>query len=427
MIWRVTRWVAALLVLLLLAALAAGIYLLHRVDRHWVAAQLEQSLSRKVQIGDMKVNLFSSLGSFVVKDVVVSRRFSPQRLAAMKSIPRDLRLLSAAEGSMRIRWLPLLRRHLEIDALVLKKPDLHIDRNRDGSTNLDDLLNPDPDEAPLLRSVHLSGLSIQDGRVTWNDRAGGARYSLENMVLNARRRKGSTDLGVTMAFGMKSQRMGRTALARNVDVDWRLHGSVHLGQPPKASLGFALAVDLPRGQVDGLTVLQRLRQLPGVADLLGSGITIPEAITWKDGAVTLSGKGQRLSMADGLIRTREYSLEYGGIWNLESDAIDLDLVFRFPAGQVPSLRRELTSRINTLVPSLLQKQVSPGELAEEVLSVLLDREGRPRLAVRVTGTLTDPRPQLVKPGFDSLRKAVAGMLRVRAKEQGLDLLEQLLE
>ena len=427
MIRRAARRIAAVLVFLLLAALGVGIYLLHRVDRHWVAAQLEQALERKVTIGGMKVNLFSNLGSFIVRDIAVSRRLPPRRRERMQSIPADMRLMSAGESRLRIRWLPLLQRRLEIDSLVLQDPQLYIERYAAGGTNLDDLLNREPGDAPALRTVRLGGLFIRGGRVHWRDRVGGVLYVLEDLVFNSTRRKDVDAWAVTAAFRLRSLRLGKGAIGRMVDVDWRIRGGVHPGRAAGALLDFSFQVDLPRGRIGGMTLLQRLRRLPAVTDLLGILGQIKDEITWKDGALRLAGNGPQLRLEDGLIRTRGYHLEYSGSWNMADDSVDLGLVFRFPKGDVTALRRHLLGRIQPLVPAFLRKAAPPGELADQVLAALLDAEGRPRLALRVKGTLAEPRLHLVKPGMASLRRAVTEMLRQRALGQGGDVLRRLLQ
>ena len=423
---RLGRWMLILMATLVLGIVAVSLFVMWRVDREWVEVQLSRALSRKVTIGKLQVDLFTAVGGVKVRDLAISRRVTPERSAAMGTVPENLLFLRAGEGRLRLHWLPLLRRRLEIETLVLESPLVRVVGRADGTTDLDDLLVGDPADPPLLRQVILKGLTIHGGTLFWEDLAGGSSYRVDGLMVNAGREGLNGGLRVTSAFKLTSTRMGRAAAARSVEVECRLKGPLEIGMSPGEGMGFVFEVSLPRGIVSGLHLWKRIRELPALHELLGGLDVLGENITWKNGALRLARKGNELQFSDGEVITREYSLAYGGTWNLARNTLNLQLELRFPPSLKERVRETLAARIRPMVPVFLRSLTPAPELAERILVPFQDREGRLRMSFRVTGSPAAPRVRLEKPDFVSLRRAVGDLLKEKAAQQGAGMLQRLL-
>ena len=88
----------------------------------------------------------------------------------------DTPFLHADRVALRIKTMPLLQKHYELDTFRLHGLQLHLARNKAGGDNWSDLAGPgaaagrQPAEGPLpFAAVVLGGVDIKGGQVTWQD------------------------------------------------------------------------------------------------------------------------------------------------------------------------------------------------------------------------------------------------------------------
>jgi uncharacterized protein involved in outer membrane biogenesis len=83
----------------------------------------------------------------------------------------------------RAKLLPLLRKELEMDTLVLHGATVNLARNADGITNWDDLVKPQgeaqaSDQGMPLAALVLGGIDIKDANIHWRDMQQGVEYKI---------------------------------------------------------------------------------------------------------------------------------------------------------------------------------------------------------------------------------------------------------
>ncbi len=107
---------------------------------------------------------------------------------------------------VRVKLLPLLKRQIEVDTLVLDGARLNLARNKQGKTNWEDLA-AQGEEKPAeekkaeekqggaaISSLKVQGIQLRDTRISWSDAQAGARYVLDKVRLET----GSLTLGATV-------------------------------------------------------------------------------------------------------------------------------------------------------------------------------------------------------------------------------------
>ena len=177
----------ALLVVIVLGA--AGIMLANfdpNDYKDWIAAKVKDNTGRDITIdGNISLTYYPWLG-VEVENVHLSNApgFG------------DKPFLSTEFVKARAKLLPLLRKKLEMDTLVLHGATIHLAKNADGVTNWVDISSPtesrsSSDGMPFA-ALALGGIDIKDAAIHWNDQQQGVSYSITQgnistgeLVLNA--------------------------------------------------------------------------------------------------------------------------------------------------------------------------------------------------------------------------------------------------
>ena len=178
------------LALLVVIALGAAGIMLANLDpndyKDWIAAKVKNSTGRDIAIdGNISLTYYPWLG-VEVENVRLSNA------AGFGDKP----FLSTEFVKARAKLLPLLRKELEMDTLVLHGATIHLAKNADGITNWADMSSPpksDPSSGGMpFAALALGGINIKDAAIHWNDQQQGVSYSITQgniitgeLVLNA--------------------------------------------------------------------------------------------------------------------------------------------------------------------------------------------------------------------------------------------------
>lgn len=186
---RWLRWLALGAVVL---ALALGVTLwnlegLLKANKDVVFSGVESALGRPLQAKEFDVSVWGGIG-FHLTDV---------RLADAPEFSEGS-FLEAESITLKVAFLPLLKKQLTIDRLSLDHPRLVLIRNDDGAWNYESFSAPSTGEestepaeteaesggAPLL--IQISELDIRGGEVIVRDSGDDTPYPLRNIDLSAR-------------------------------------------------------------------------------------------------------------------------------------------------------------------------------------------------------------------------------------------------
>lgn len=180
----------AVTVLLLLALVAGALLLVDTADlRRTVAEQVEARTGRELRIdGELGISLFPWLGF----------ELGPTRLANAGGFDRGP-FLVLERAELRVRLLPLLRREVAVDRVVLHGLRLNLARDAAGRGNWEDLL-PEASAAPATASgsdatdatqggglaastVRIEGIELRDAALHWQDAASGQSLAVRDLAL----------------------------------------------------------------------------------------------------------------------------------------------------------------------------------------------------------------------------------------------------
>lgn len=187
---RLLKWlfglIGAVLLLLVVAAVAAMLFIDPNDYRDTIAGQVKEQTGRDLTIeGDIKLSLFPWLGlELGAMELGNAEGFGDQPMAR----------ITAAEA--RVKLLPLFKLQTEIDTVLLRGLELNLQRGVNGESNWDDLAKGDvADEQPeqaaapadpqklkqILESLAIGGIILEDANVEWRDDVNQQRFSLNNL------------------------------------------------------------------------------------------------------------------------------------------------------------------------------------------------------------------------------------------------------
>jgi AsmA protein len=179
-----------LLVIITIAGLIALPFVIDPNDyKQEISSQVEKATGRTLTLdGDIELSVFPW----------IALELGPLSLSNAKGFKADnFAQVQAAE--IRIKLMPLLKKQLEMDTVILDGLVLNLEKNKQGVTNWQDLsgeaktATPDkkPDTstttdagAPALAAISIAGVQLTGANILWSDASKSENYSLENLNLN---------------------------------------------------------------------------------------------------------------------------------------------------------------------------------------------------------------------------------------------------
>ena len=187
---RLIKFLLALVGIVVVVVIAAVVVAVLVVNpnryKGQIAAEVHNVTGRDLTIqGDLRLSFFPWLG---VETGAMSLSNAPGFGA------EPFAKIDAA--AVRVRLLPLLRRELEVDTVIVKGLTLHLARSPQGVTNWSDLTarhanpaqasrapSPEGGSASSVAALAIGGLRLQDATVYWDDFENRKHYRLYNLTL----------------------------------------------------------------------------------------------------------------------------------------------------------------------------------------------------------------------------------------------------
>lgn len=230
---KIIKLVAWLVAALVITVVAAAIIIPLVIDpndyRDEISAAVKKQTGRELTIeGEIKLSLFPWLGVRLgAMQLSNAEGFGPAPFARI------------GEADVRVKLLPLLRREVEMEKIVLHGLEANLGRRADGSTNWDDLVGAageatapaektapaetaPADPATALGAIALGGLELRDAKVVWDDRQSGARYAIEHLHLEISAIRLNEPFDIALEFDVDSnqpQLRGHIRFASRVTLD----------------------------------------------------------------------------------------------------------------------------------------------------------------------------------------------------------------
>jgi AsmA protein len=176
------------IVILIIAGLIALPFIVDPNDyKQEISTQVEKATGRTLTLdGDIKLSVFPW----------IALELGPLSLSNAAGFKADsFAKVQAAE--IRIKLMPLLKKQLEMDTIILDGLALNLEKNKAGKTNWDDLVpkndtstdntkkvDASSSDAPALVAISIAGVKLTNANILWSDATTAENYQLQNFNLN---------------------------------------------------------------------------------------------------------------------------------------------------------------------------------------------------------------------------------------------------
>jgi AsmA protein len=168
----------------------------------------------------------------------------------------DAPFLKTKHVKARAKLLPLLRKELEMDTLILHGATVNLAKNKEGVTNWDDLITPQAeksDQAMPLAALVLGGIDIKDANIHWRDMQQGVEYKITNANINTGELKFGDPIDIVATLNVSASKPAlSSAIQFNGTVAYEDNGDVLTLKP------MLLEANVKGKEVPGGTALVKL-------------------------------------------------------------------------------------------------------------------------------------------------------------------------
>ncbi len=203
---RIALKVLLAIILIIVAGLVALPFVIDPNDyKDEISSQVEKVTGRNLTLqGDIELSVFPW----------IALELGPLTLSNAEGFQSDY-FAKVEQAEVRIKLMPLLKKQLEMDTVVLDGLVLNLETNKQGQTNWDDLTQadevvekqakPGDDKAgPALAAVSIAGIKLTDANILWSDASQGVNYQLRNLNLTTDPLVPGEPTSLDMAFDLIS-------------------------------------------------------------------------------------------------------------------------------------------------------------------------------------------------------------------------------
>ncbi|RMG05503.1 MAG: AsmA family protein, partial [Nitrospirae bacterium] len=260
-----------LIIILIFAGLLifAKSYLTDERIKTLVIPKIEETLHRKVSIGDLKVSLFSGIN---LEDIHVSDRGDKGTFIKGKSLV------------LKYRILPLLSKKLVIERITLVSPEINIKKDKEGRFNFEDLRGGTQKAAKKEKpsssgfSLLAENIKIEDASFNLTDETGGipnvkaaasADISISSTPSGKVSATGSVDIkNIFISYGELKPEIKGTLKFSDKDISMKMNvkvsdTSLEITGDVKDYMGApSISLSLGSEKIDLDTLLASLKKMP---------------------------------------------------------------------------------------------------------------------------------------------------------------------
>lgn len=439
--------ISALIALIAVVVIAAGMIVYTKVNKEFIAAHMAKALNRQVYIEKINTSIFSVISGIEVKNVSISNFKNTPERERIQGRPVAANDVFAGIESLqfKVKLMPLLRKQVELKELVLYAPVINLTRNKQGVLNIDDLMKSpekkddmdknkpaEPVSADMIPvAIAIGEIGMKNGTINFYDGEHDQKFQVYKLTTLARDISidpkdlaHKDEIKIKFVMGIRTVGAMKTGSVESFDFTVDAAGKIIPFDVTTRLLNPEAIIHLsvPDGEISGLQVFNSIATIPILGDYLGEYIAfLKEKQQWKDSKETgldLYYKNDKAKITNGNIHLKQAKIAFDGTTDIKTSAIDMNVGMVLNKEINEPVQVSLAKRIDSLIKNPeIKKYANPTKLAEAAMQPLLNQDGLIDLQTKVEGTTKKPDVKLTRPRLDTLGAVVqnaAGSVVVEA-------------
>ena len=438
--------IGAIVTVIAVLVIVAGVIVYKKVDKTFISSQMSKSLNRQVYIEKIDVNIFSVLSGIEIKNVAISNFKTPQELESLQGKPVAAGDVFAGMESLRfkVKIMPLLKKQVEIQELVLYSPVINLSKNKQGVLNINDLIKSKKQEKKELQEpakpltadeipvdIAVGEIGMKNGTINYYDGEHDQKFQIYKLTTLAhdinivpKELEKKNEVNLKLSMGIKTIGTIKTGSVQNFDITIDATGKMipfdvktRLLEPE-----VILHIAVPDGEITGLQIFNSIAAIPILGDYLGEYVAfLKDKQEWKDSKETgldLRYKADKAQITNGKLNLKQAKLLFDGSMNMKSKTVDMNMDMAMKKEINEDVKTSLAKKIDSLFNSPeVKKYADSNKLADAAMQPLLNKDGVIDLKAKVGGTTNKPDVKLTQPQLGSLGdivKNAAGSVAIEA-------------
>lgn len=290
MLKRLMIFLGAVVLLLVAAGVALILFFDPNDYRDRISALVKEQTGRELQIvGDLRLSVFPWLGIQTGELILADAEgFGPGPFARVES------------ADIRVKLLPLLKRNIEVDTIVVEGLSLRLERNANGRGNWEDLAGgPPADDSPadpgqaagaLPAALTIGGLDVRNANLEWIDRSGDTHVRIAALNMRSGQLEENRPTAIELSFDLRNEKPlmtghvdlearitasfdGPRFVIDNLRLDTLLRGADLPGGELKAELRSSMRVDLQADTFETQGLTAKAWGIPVSGDVRVTGLS----------------------------------------------------------------------------------------------------------------------------------------------------------
>jgi len=458
MIKKILKW-SVIITIVLVLLLVLGYYIfVNWFAKDLIESQIEKHVHRKVEIGELFLNIFSTQPAIKVKDLVIANQLKTETRQDKNIQP----FVSIDTINMLIKLTPLLKGQFQLETLLVKSPDIRIIRYANGKFNFSDLLDskdtsekkpisetqpeepandnsrsekqensdkPKPEKSSdtpiqfcaddLPIQIRVGKLGIEKAHIQVFDQQYQQMFHINKLNLlfkdiniNPKNLEKENIVLFDSNLNIKSEGKLKSGLAKSFDIDFMCEAKIRPFNAKTRMLDpyAEVLVGSPSGVVSGMQIYETIRSKLEHFKLTSLDF-LKKDLKWKKGVINLIANQEQVQLNDGTLLVDNMAVNLDGRYLIKTSKLDIALDILLPDEEQQKIEQSLKSFISKQISYQHRRYVNIDEINKSILKAIVAKDGHIHLIFVISGPAKKPDVRLIQPQLPAIDSIVTDTLK----------------
>jgi ElaB/YqjD/DUF883 family membrane-anchored ribosome-binding protein len=458
MLKKIIKWVAILSIsLFLLVALSYFIFV-NWFAKDFIESQIEKQVNRDVEIGELFLNIFNVEPAIKIQNLIVFN----QVLTEKNQSKNKETFVSIESIQLLLKLKPLIKGQFQLDALLVKSPDIRIVRYANGKFNFSDLIEskeasekksspknqteqtkttettsethekpkkPESTEKQdkpkqfcaddLPVQILVGKLGIENAHIQLFDQ----QYQqiihmnkldvlLKDININPKNLEKENQILFDTNMNIKTEGKIKTGWAKSFDVDIMCEAKIHPFNAKTRLLDpqATIKAGSPSGIVSGLQVYDMIRSKLKNFKLTSLDF-LKDDLRWKKGVVNLIANQDQIQLNEGNFQVEDLAIYLDGKYMIKTKSLDIATDILLSDEEQQKIESAVKTFINKQISYQHRRYVNIDEISKSILDAIIAKDGHIHFIFAISGPVKKPDVRVIQPQLPSIDSIVTDTLK----------------